>query len=63
LLCEKIIEDKISLVRSFIPVHSTCTKSRVFEKKKIVELFEDQNIISFNDSEIEYLWNIVLEGL
>ncbi len=63
LLCEQIIEDKISLVRSLIPVHPTCAKSRVFEKKKIVELFENRDLINFSDSEVEYLWNILLEGL
>ena len=63
LLCEQEITSNISLVRSFMPVHSSCTYSRVFEFSKIKGLFEDKNLISFEDDEIDYLWNIILQGL
>ena len=63
LLCEIEIEDSISLVRGFLPVHSKCTFSKIYEIKKIKELFEEKSMINFKDEEVEYLWNILLQGL
>ncbi|MFW0742967.1 recombination protein RecO [Aliarcobacter butzleri] len=64
LLCELPIENEISLIRGFIPVHSKCIlKSRVFEISKIKELFKEKKSIHLSDSEVEYLWNILLQGL
>jgi recombinational DNA repair protein (RecF pathway) len=63
LLCEEIVKDDISLVRSFIPTHSGCSYSRGFEFQKIQELFEEKSTISLDDDEIEYIWQILLQGL
>lgn len=63
LLCDQEIISDISLVRSFHPVHANCTYSKTFQFSKIKELFEDKSLISFEDEEIEYLWNILLQGL
>jgi len=63
LMCEKPIEENISLVRGFIPVHAKCTYSRIFEFNKIKDLFEEKNLINFTDDEVEYLWNIIMQGL
>lgn len=63
LLCEVEIEDSISLVRGFLPVHAKCTFSKIYEIKKIKELFEEKSMINFKDEEVEYLWNILLQGL
>ena len=64
LLCELPIENEISLIRGFIPVHSKCIlKSRVFEISKIKDLFKEKKSIHLSDSEVEYLWNILLQGL
>ncbi len=63
-LCENIIEEDVSLVRGFLPVHTKCTYSTMtFEMKKMKELFEEKKIIAFTDEEVEYLWNILLQGL
>lgn len=62
-LCETEIKKEVSLVRSFMPVHPSCAYSREFKKIKIEELFNDMNLISFEDDEIDYLWNIILQGL
>ncbi len=62
-LCEQNIIDNISLVRSFMPVHSSCTYSKTFEYNKIEELFFDKTFISFENHEIDYLWHIILQGL
>jgi hypothetical protein len=63
LLCEIEIEDTISLVRGFLPVHAKCTFSKIYDIKKIKELFEQKSMINFSDEEVEYLWNILLQGL
>ena len=63
LLCENIIKDDVSLVRSFLPVHAKCTYSKVFKLEKIKELFKEKKPIGLTDEEVEYLWNIILQGL
>ena len=63
LLCENTIEDNISLVRSFMPVHSSCTYGRTFQIEKMEELFFEKSLISFDDDEVDYLWDILLQGL
>jgi len=63
LLCEEIIVNDISLVRSFLPTHKKCSYSKSFKLSQIQELFEEKSLISFNDDEVEYLWNILLQGL
>ena len=63
LLCESEIKENISLVRGFLPVHAKCTYGKVFEMKKIKSLFEEKDLINLNNQEIEYLWDILLQGL
>lgn len=63
LLCDEKIEKNISLVRSFHPVHSSCSYSKAFQKYKIDELFQEKSIIYFDEEELDYLWNILLQGL
>jgi len=63
LLCEKKIENEISLVRSFHPVHPNCTYSKKFEFYKIDELFKEKSLIFLDDEEVEYIWQILLQGI
>lgn len=63
LLCEQPIKDKISLVRSFHPVHPKCAYSKKFDFYKIDELFKDKSLISLDDEEVEYIWRILLQGI
>ena len=63
LLCDEKIESDISLVRSFLPTHSSCSYSYSFTIEQIKELFEEKSLINFTDEEVEYLWNILLQGL
>lgn len=63
LLCEQPIKEKISLVRSFHPVHPKCAYSKKFDFYKIDELFTDKSLISLDDEEVEYIWRILLQGL
>lgn len=63
LLCEEPIHKEISLVRSFLPTHSGCSYSRTFFIEKIEKLFEEKSTLLLNDDEIEYIWDILLQGL
>ena len=63
LLCENEIIENISLVRGFLPVHASCTFSKIFEIKKIKDLFERKELIRLSQDEVEYLWDILLQGL
>lgn len=63
LICEIKIENNLSLIRGFIPVHRSCIKAKFFDLEKIKELFETFSTINFNDKEIENLWEIILQGL
>lgn len=63
LLCDTPITYDISLVRSFLPVHASCTYAKKFEMNQMKELFEEKKLISFEEEEVQYLWNILLQGL
>ena len=63
LLCDEKIKSNISIVRSFLPTHSSCSYSYGFKIEQIQELFEEKSLINFTDEEVEYLWQILLQGL
>ncbi len=63
LLCELPIEDNVSIIRGFLPIHAKCTRAKFFENKKIKELFETQKTINLSDNDVEDLWDIILQGL
>ncbi len=63
LICDQIIDKNISLVRAFHPTHSKCTYSKSFKFKQVQKLFEDGSSIDFSNDEVDYLWNILLQGI
>jgi len=63
LLCEQKIEENISLVRGFLPTHHKCSYSKGFDSNHIEELFNEKSAINLNDEEVDYLWDIILQGL
>jgi len=63
LLCEQKIDSEISLVRSMIPTHPKCSYSRRFKLNDIKVLFEEKSTIELDNSQLNYLWNVLLEGL
>ena len=63
LLCEEKIIKDISLVRSFLPVHSKCAYAKKLDLIQVKDLFEENSLISFNNEEVEYLWKLLLQGL
>jgi len=63
LLCEKVVEGNIALVRSMLPTHPKCSYSRSFKSNQIKSLFEEKSSIELNDEELDYIWNILLQGI
>jgi recombinational DNA repair protein (RecF pathway) len=62
-LCEKKIINEIALVRSMLPTHPKCCNCNGLDIEKVKILFEDKSTIEFDDLELTYLWNILLQGI
>jgi len=63
LLCEEKIIKKTSLVRGFFPTHPNCSLSFEFDIKKINYLFSDKTALYLNKDEVDYLYDLVMQGL
>lgn len=63
LLCDKKIENNISLIRSFMTTHSNCSYGKEFPIEKIKDLFINKSLILFDNNEVQYLYNIILQGI
>jgi recombinational DNA repair protein (RecF pathway) len=63
LICEVEINSNLSILRGFLPVHKECIKGKVFDYKKIKELFLSKKTINLKDEEVENLFEILLFGL
>ena len=63
LICEIKIESNLSLLRGFLPTHKECIRGKVFDYKKINELFLSKKSINLSDNEVENLFEILLLGL
>ncbi len=61
-LCEKKIENKVALVRAFLPAHEKCVYENGFDREKIIDLFENKKSLLFNEKEINRLWKIINLG-
>jgi len=62
-LCERRVDEKIALARSFLPAHEKCIMSKGFDKEKLEILFNEKKTLLFNDEEIERLWRILEMGI
>ena len=62
-ICENSITKNIVLKRSFLTCHNTCLKGACFDKKDLEYLFSSKSTIMLDDSTIDTIWDIVLEGL
>ena len=62
-ICEYILEEKIGLMRAFIPAHPKCIYSNALNKKEIFEFYNTHSTINLRDSDVNILYNIMLKGL
>lgn len=61
-ICSNHINDKIVLVRGFLPACKNCIPKNGFDIHKIEHLFAEKNSILLNDNEVLELYSTVLEG-
>ena len=62
-ICKEALEDKIGLMRAFIPTHPYCIYAPALEKKEIFKLFNQKSTIEIEDKLVEHLYQILLKGL
>ncbi|MDD3342876.1 MAG: recombination protein RecO [Sulfurospirillaceae bacterium] len=60
--CEEVIEEDLTLIRGFLPAHSTCAHNKPFNLSHVSELFVYKSSIYFDDETIDSLWKILQEG-
>ncbi len=62
-ICGDKIEDSSVIKRSFLLSCKECLRGFSLPNKRVKELFETKSTLTFSDSEIERLWEILKEGL
>ena len=62
-ICEDILEEKVALMRAFLPAHPQCIYSTALNKKEIFIFYNTHSTINLGDSTIDILYNILLKGL
>ncbi len=62
--CDKeISEDKLSLIRAYLPAHTQCCNRLSISKQGFDELNLNHSTLFLDDKEIDALWITLLEGL
>lgn len=62
-LCDEIISQKVSLARSFMPIHDTCGATQAFDLDIIKKLFNSKSTIEIDDEMINSIYLVLLQGL
>ena len=62
-ICEDILEEKVALMRAFLPAHPQCIYSTALNKKEIFIFYNTHSTINLEDATIDILYNILLKGL
>lgn len=62
-LCETKLNQNISLARAFLFACPTCLHSYNFSKNEILKLLTQKSSLHLNDTTINKLWEVLLEGL
>jgi len=61
-VCEEVLEEKVGLMRAFLPTHPHCIYGTSFSKKEIFQLYNTQSTIHLEDNVVEELYAILLKG-
>ena len=61
-ICETILEEKVGLMRAFLPTHPHCIYGQSFQKKDIFKLYNTKSTIHLNDKLIDKLYLILTKG-
>jgi len=60
---EKIVGEKLALVRSFLPAHGKCVYAKEVSKNGIDMLFREKSSAFLEEKEIEIVWEALLLGI
>ncbi|MEY4505147.1 MAG: recombination protein RecO [Pseudomonadota bacterium] len=61
-VCRQNIVDSVSFAKGFAQVHPSCIHSSSFNKEHIDELLLNKTTIYLNDTNIDKLWGLALQG-
>ncbi len=61
--CDEPIADNISLIRAFLPAHKQCAHTLSVPKRALLDLYTSQSSLFLDDSDIDKLWDVMLQGL
>jgi hypothetical protein len=62
-ICEKYINNNLSISRAFLPSHYNCSYDTQFDKQKIENLFKTKDTFLLNDDDIHNCWHILSRGI
>jgi hypothetical protein len=62
-VCEMPIENQISLMQGFRIAHPHCIYAPALPTKKLLDTFNIQKSLLMDDSEIDYMFDIIMRGL
>lgn len=62
-LCEQEIDDKVMLVRGYLPAHIDCAFDEGYNLEDIETLYSTKSSFYMSDSDIDKLYNTLSEGL
>lgn len=60
---EKIVGEKLALVRGFLPAHRKCVYAKEIGKYGVDTLFKEKNSAFLEEEEIEIVWETLLLGI
>jgi hypothetical protein len=61
-ICEDVLDDKVGLMRAFIPTHPHCIYGYAYQKSQIFELFDTKSTIHLEDEVLDRLFVLLLKG-
>ncbi len=61
--CDQPIEQRVSLIRAYLPAHKECSHTLGVSKVALLDLYTTQSSLFLNDEDIDRLWRVMLEGL
>jgi len=62
-MCHEVIHNEISLIRAYLPTHKECTHTLSINKEGLQELYTNKSSLFLDDTEVDRLWYVLLEGL
>jgi len=62
-ICEKELDEQLSLMTAFKPAHPECIYASAMEKKRIESFLNSGKTIYLDDAEVDQIYQVVLKGM